>query len=81
MADRLEHPAHLTVAAFLDHHLDERLGAAIRFKTIALPDAATRDYPGVTGMITLNESHDAVKPAVVLQVKDGKAVYVTTVAP
>jgi branched-chain amino acid transport system substrate-binding protein len=43
--------------------------------------AATRDYPGVTGIITLDANHDAVKPAVVLEVKDGRAVYVTTVAP
>jgi len=43
--------------------------------------AATRDYPGVTGIITINADHDAVKPAVVLEVKGGKSVYVTTVNP
>jgi branched-chain amino acid transport system substrate-binding protein len=43
--------------------------------------AATKDYPGVTGIITIDQNHDAVKPAVVLEVKDGRAVYVTTVAP
>jgi branched-chain amino acid transport system substrate-binding protein len=43
--------------------------------------AATKDYPGVTGIITINESHDAVKPAVVLEVKDGKSSYVSTIAP
>ena len=43
--------------------------------------AATKDYPGVTGIITIDANHDAVKPAVVLEVKDGKSVYVTTVAP
>jgi branched-chain amino acid transport system substrate-binding protein len=50
---------------------------------VALRDAvaATKGYPGVTGIITLDANHDAVKPAVVLEVKDGKAVYVTTVAP
>jgi branched-chain amino acid transport system substrate-binding protein len=43
--------------------------------------AATRDYPGGTGIITIDQNHDAVKPAVVLEVKDGRAVYVTTVNP
>ncbi len=43
--------------------------------------AATKGYPGVTGIITIDENHDAVKPAVVLEVKDGKSVFVSTVAP
>ncbi|MBS1109669.1 MAG: Extracellular ligand-binding receptor [Anaeromyxobacteraceae bacterium] len=43
--------------------------------------ASTKDYPGVTGIITIDANHDAVKPAVVLEVKDGKSSYVTTVAP
>ena len=51
-------------------------GAAVRDAI-----AATKDYPGVTGIITIDANHDAVKPAVVLEVKDGKSSYVTTVAP
>jgi branched-chain amino acid transport system substrate-binding protein len=43
--------------------------------------AATRGYPGVTGVITIDENHDAQKPAVVLEVKGGKSVFVTSVAP
>jgi branched-chain amino acid transport system substrate-binding protein len=43
--------------------------------------AATKDYPGVTGRITLDKDRNAVKPAVVLQVKDGKLVYVETINP
>jgi len=43
--------------------------------------AATKGYPGVTGIINIDENHDAVKPAVVLEVKDGKSVFVSTVAP
>jgi branched-chain amino acid transport system substrate-binding protein len=42
---------------------------------------ATKDFPAVTGVITLDADHNAVKPAVVLQVKDGRFVYVTTVKP
>lgn len=43
--------------------------------------AATRDFPGVTGKITLDEKRNATKPAVILTVKDGKFKYVETVTP
>ena len=43
--------------------------------------ARTKDFPGVAGTISMNEKRDAVKPAVVLKVEDGKFKYVTTVKP
>jgi branched-chain amino acid transport system substrate-binding protein len=43
--------------------------------------AQTRDFPGVTGKITIDATRNAVKPAVVLQVVDGKLKYVETIAP
>lgn len=43
--------------------------------------AATKDFPGVAGKITLDAQRNAVKPAVVLQVAEGKLKYVTTVEP
>jgi branched-chain amino acid transport system substrate-binding protein len=43
--------------------------------------AQTKEFPGVAGTITLNAKRDAEKPAVVLQVKDGKFRYVATVKP
>jgi branched-chain amino acid transport system substrate-binding protein len=43
--------------------------------------AQTKDFQGITGRITLDKDRNAVKPAAVLQVKDGKIVYVETVAP
>jgi branched-chain amino acid transport system substrate-binding protein len=43
--------------------------------------AATREFPGVTGKITLDEHRNPTKPAVILQVKNGKFTYVETVAP
>jgi branched-chain amino acid transport system substrate-binding protein len=43
--------------------------------------ASTKDFPGVTGKITLDKDRNAVKPAVVLQVKDGKLAYVETITP
>ena len=33
--------------------------------------AATKDYPGVTGTVTFNEHRDAVKPIVMIEIKDG----------
>jgi branched-chain amino acid transport system substrate-binding protein len=48
---------------------------------IAAALASTRDYPGVTGVITIDADHDAVKRAVVLKITDGAAHYVATVAP
>lgn len=43
--------------------------------------AATKDYPAVTGATTLNATHDAVKNAVIIEMKDGKQVYKATVKP
>ncbi len=43
--------------------------------------AATKDFPGVAGKITINAQRDAVKQAVVLKVEDGKTKFVTTVTP
>lgn len=43
--------------------------------------AQTRGFPGLTGSITIDENRDAAKPAVILQVKDGKLVPVATVEP
>lgn len=43
--------------------------------------AATKDFAGVTGNITLDENRNASKPAVVLEIKDGKFVYRETVNP
>jgi branched-chain amino acid transport system substrate-binding protein len=43
--------------------------------------AATKDFEAVTGRLTLNAQRDAVKSAVILQVKGGKFAYLETVAP
>ena len=43
--------------------------------------AKTKDYQAVTGKITIDEKRNASKPAVVLEVKDGKFLYKTTVSP
>lgn len=43
--------------------------------------AKTKDFQGVTGLITLNEQRDPVKSAVVLKVADGRFQYQATVKP
>ena len=43
--------------------------------------ASTKAYPAITGATTLNASHDAVKSAVIIEMKDGKQIYKATVKP
>jgi branched-chain amino acid transport system substrate-binding protein len=43
--------------------------------------AATRDFPGVTGSITLDAKRNAVKPVVMLKVEGGRFRYVETYPP
>jgi branched-chain amino acid transport system substrate-binding protein len=43
--------------------------------------AATKDFPGVTGTITINAERNAVKPAVILKVENGKYLLVETIKP
>jgi branched-chain amino acid transport system substrate-binding protein len=43
--------------------------------------AGTKNFAGVTGVITLDANRNASKPAVVLEIKGGKKVYNTTIAP
>ncbi len=58
-----------------------RAGAPVR-SAVRAALATTKNFPGVTGIITISPSRDALKPAVVLQVKDkGPYQYVTTVNP
>jgi len=42
--------------------------------------AATKDYTGVTGKITIGPDRNAIKPAVVLKVENGKYVLVETIS-
>lgn len=43
--------------------------------------ANTVNFKGVTGTISINEQRNAVKPAVIIQIKDGKFTYKETVQP
>lgn len=43
--------------------------------------AATKDFHGVTGVFSIDEHRDAKKSAVVVQAKDGKPLFVTSISP
>ncbi len=43
--------------------------------------AATKDFQGVTGKITMDADRNASKPAVILAIRDGQFKYVETVSP
>jgi branched-chain amino acid transport system substrate-binding protein len=58
------------------HRVPEISGPALREAL-----AATKEFPGVAGGITLDEHRNPVKPAVVLKVQGGKFTYVSTVTP
>jgi branched-chain amino acid transport system substrate-binding protein len=57
---------------------EERKAACQKVRDII---AATKQYPGVTGSITLDANRDASKPAVVIEIKDGKKIFRTSIAP
>jgi len=63
--------------------LAEALKKAKSLNGVDLRDALaqTKNYPGVTGTISMDSNRDAVKSAVVLKIEHGKASYVTTVNP
>ena len=48
---------------------------------VAKAIAETKNYKAVTGDTSLNETHDAVKSAVIIEFKDGKQAYRATVKP
>ncbi len=50
-------------------------------KDLAAAIATSKDFHGVTGTITIDADRNAVKPAVMLEVKGGAPTYVTTIAP
>ena len=43
--------------------------------------AKTKDYSGVTGKISINDQRNAIKPAVILEIKGGQFTYKETVNP
>ena len=58
----------------------KRAGAVDGAK-VAAALASTKGFKAVTGETSLNEKHDAVKSAVIIEFKDGKQVYRATIKP
>ena len=48
---------------------------------VAKAMAETKSFSAVTGSLGLNEKHDAVKSVTIIEFKDGKQAYRTTVKP
>ena len=48
---------------------------------VAAALAATKDFAGITGKISIDANRNASKPAVILTIKDGQFKYVETIAP
>ncbi|MFO1095199.1 MAG: ABC transporter substrate-binding protein [Planctomycetaceae bacterium] len=48
---------------------------------LAAAIAQTKGFQGVTGNISIDEHRNAVKPAVILEIKDGQPKYLTTISP
>lgn len=40
-----------------------------------------KEYPALTGRLTMGQNGNPVKPAAVMQVKDGQRVYITNLMP
>ena len=43
--------------------------------------ADTKDFPAISGVTTINKTHDADKNAVVIEMRDGKQVFKTSIKP
>jgi branched-chain amino acid transport system substrate-binding protein len=48
---------------------------------IAQALAATKDFPGVSGAITMDQNHNPIKGVVIIKVDQGKFIYQTTIQP
>lgn len=58
----------------------QRAGTADRAK-VRDALAGTNTFPGITGMISMDRDRNAVKPAVILKLQDGKYIYQQTIQP
>jgi len=61
----------------------DAVGRSADMKGSSIRDAlaATKNYPGVTGSISMDSDRNAIKSAVVLEIKGGKAVFRESVNP
>ncbi|RYX86768.1 ABC transporter substrate-binding protein [bacterium] len=67
-------------AAYIVSNAIERAGSVDKSK-IRDALATTKDYPGVTGVISIDKDRNAVKSAVILKIEGNEGKYITTVKP
>lgn len=75
--------AHAALAYDAMRFLAEAIQRAGTTEGVKLRDALaqTRNFPGVTGIISMDSQRDAVKPAVILKLQDGRYIYQETIQP
>ncbi len=62
-------------------HDSMKRAESLKGKDLAKAIAETKDFKGVTGTITMDKNHNAQKGVVIVQIKDGKPVFVAAVNP
>ena len=79
----LEPDAHAALAYDAMRVVADAIQRAGSTESASLRDALahTTNFAGVTGVININADRDAVKPAVVLKLMDGKDIYQETIQP
>jgi branched-chain amino acid transport system substrate-binding protein len=73
-----EDPAQVRALSAARAGTPQRRAAATKLRDLI---AATRNFPGVTGNITLDDKRNATKPAVVIAIQGGVKKYSTTINP
>jgi branched-chain amino acid transport system substrate-binding protein len=75
--------AHAALAYDSMRVLVDAIGRAKTTEPTAVREALaqTKDFPGVTGVISMDADRNAVKPAVVLKLMDAKYIYQETIQP
>ena len=75
--------AHAALAYDAMKFLGEAIQRAGTTEAAKLRDAIgeTKNFPGVTGIISLNAQRNAVKPAAILKLQDGKYIFQETIQP
>ena len=79
----LDPDSHAALAYDAMHVVAEAIQRAGTTEAVKLREALaqTKNFAGVTGMISMNADRDAVKPAVVLKLQDGRQIYQETIQP
>lgn len=63
--------------------LADAIRRAASSESVKIRDALeqTRDFSGISGLISLNERHNAAKSAVVMEIKNGRSIFCARISP